>query len=85
VDGAHLLLSDTALPTGFIHLGAPKDHEVVLGLGELVVLLLGIVRQVVSLQGRLLGLALLAKGAMDVALHGSTFFEKMHRLPPWNR
>jgi hypothetical protein len=54
----------------------------VLGLGELIVLLLGIVHQVVSLRGRLLGLALLAKGAMDVALHGSTVFEKMHRLPP---
>ena len=44
VDGVHLLLSDVALLAGFIRQGAPKDHEVALGLGELVVFLLGIVR-----------------------------------------
>jgi hypothetical protein len=48
VDGAHLLLGDVALPTGFIHLGALKDHEAVLSLRELVVLLPGIVRQVIG-------------------------------------
>jgi hypothetical protein len=37
VEGIHLLFGDVALPAGFIHLGAPEDHEVVLGLGELIV------------------------------------------------
>jgi hypothetical protein len=41
VDGVHLPLGDAALPAGFIRLGAPKDHEAALGLGELVVFLLG--------------------------------------------
>jgi hypothetical protein len=54
-------LGDAALPARFIHLGAPKDHKVALALGELVVFLLGTVRQVAGLGGRLLGLALLAK------------------------
>jgi hypothetical protein len=44
VDGAHLLLGDAVLPTGFIHLGALEDHEAVLGLRELTVLLPGVVR-----------------------------------------
>jgi hypothetical protein len=48
VDGAHLLLGDAALPIEFIHLGALKDHEVVLGLREFIVLLLGVVRQVIN-------------------------------------
>jgi hypothetical protein len=39
VDGVHLLLGDVALPVGLIHLEAPEDHEVALGLGELGVLL----------------------------------------------
>jgi hypothetical protein len=34
-----------ALPTGFIRLGAPEDHEAVLNLGELIVFLLGVVHQ----------------------------------------
>ena len=34
VDGIHLLLSDAALLAGFIRLGAPKDHEILLGLGN---------------------------------------------------
>jgi hypothetical protein len=38
--GIHLLLNDVVLLEGFIHLGAPKDHEIVLGLGELIVFLL---------------------------------------------
>jgi hypothetical protein len=69
-------------PVGFIRLGAPEDHEAALDLRELVVFLLGTVRWVDGLRGRLLGLALLAKGAMDVALHGCTVLEKMLRMPP---
>jgi hypothetical protein len=41
VTGAHLLLSDAALPAGFVGIGAPEDHEEALGLGELSVFLLG--------------------------------------------
>ena len=81
VDDIHLLLDDAALSMGFIRLGAPKDHEATLGLRELVVFLLGTVHQVAGLRGRLLGLALLAEGATDVALHGSTILEEMLRLP----
>jgi hypothetical protein len=82
VDGVHLLLDDVVLPVGFILLGAPEDYEVALGLVELIVFLLGTVCWVASLQGRLLGLALLAEGAMDVALHGITILEEMLCLPP---
>ena len=69
VDTVHLLLYDVALPAGFIGLGAPKDHEAALGLRKLIIFLLGAIRWVVGLRGRLLGLALLAEGAIDVALH----------------
>jgi len=48
---------------------------------NLVVFFLGTVCRVASLQGKLLGLALLAKGAMDVALHGSVVLEEMLHLP----
>jgi hypothetical protein len=82
VNGVHLLVSDVALLVGFIHLGAPEDHEVALSLGELVVFLLGIVRRVTSLWGKLLGLALLAEGATDVNLHGRAVLEEMLWLPP---
>jgi hypothetical protein len=84
MDGVHLLLNDAVLPTGFIHLGAPKDHEAELYLEELIVLLMGAVRRVAGLRCRLLGLALLAEGATDVAIHGSAVLEKMLRLPSWN-
>ena len=60
MNGIHLLLGDAALPVGFIRLGALEDHETMLSLGELVVFLLCAVRRVIGLQGRLLGLALLA-------------------------
>ena len=76
VDGIHLLLGDAALLAGLIHLGALKDHE------ELVVFLLGTIHRVIGLRGRLLGLALLAKGATDVALHGGTVLEEMPILLP---
>jgi hypothetical protein len=82
VGGVHLLLGDAALPAGFIRLGAFKDHEAALGLGEHIVFLLGAIRRVTGLQGRLLGLALLAEGAMDVAFHGGAVLEKILRLPP---
>jgi hypothetical protein len=85
VDGVHLLLSDLALLAGFICLGAPEDHEAALDLGEIIVFLLGAIRRVTSLRGRLLGLALLAEGATDVALHGCIVLEKMLRLPPVER
>jgi hypothetical protein len=39
VDGVHLHLSYVALLVGLVRLGAPEDHEVELGLGELGVLL----------------------------------------------
>jgi hypothetical protein len=85
VDGIHLLLSDAVLLTGFICLGALKDHEAALVLGELVVFLQGTACRVTSLRGRLLGLALLAKGATDVALHGCVVLEEMLRLLPMER
>ena len=44
VDGIHLLLGDAALPEGFIHLGAPEDHETSFGLGEPIVFLLDTIR-----------------------------------------
>jgi hypothetical protein len=62
VDGVHLLFGDTALSAGFIRLGAPKDHEAVLGLEELVVFLLGTACWVTDLRSRPLGLAILAEG-----------------------
>ena len=49
VDNVHLLLGDAVVLIGFIRLGAPKDHEAMLGLGELVVFLLGSIRRVTSL------------------------------------
>jgi hypothetical protein len=82
VNGVHLLVGDVALLVGFISLGAPKDHEAALGLGELIVFLLGTVRRVTSLWGKLLGLALLAEGATDVNLHGRVVLEEMLWLPP---
>jgi hypothetical protein len=85
VDGVHLLLSDATLLAGFIYLEAPDDHAAALDLRELVVFLLGAIRWVTSLWGRLLGLALLAEGATDVALHGCIVFEKVLRLPPMER
>jgi hypothetical protein len=85
VDGVHLLLGDAALSARFKCLGAPEDHGAVLGLRELVVCLLGAVCRVTGLQGRLLGLALLAEGATDVALHGGAVLEKMHCLPSVER
>ena len=85
VNSVHLLLDDAALPVGLICLGAPKDHEAALGLGELVVFFLGTVHWVTGLWGRLLGLALLAKGATDVALQGGAVLEKMLHLPPMER
>jgi hypothetical protein len=81
VDSVHLLLSGEALPVGLIRLKAPEGHKAALSLGELVVFLLGIVRLVVDLLGRLLGLALLAEGATDVALHGSAVLEEVPGLP----
>jgi hypothetical protein len=85
VDGIHLLFSDVALLAGFICLGTPEDHEAALDLRELIIFLLGIIRRVTGLWGRLLGLALLAKGATDVALHGGAALEKMLCLAPRNR
>jgi hypothetical protein len=35
MNGIHLLLGDVMLPMGFIGLGAPKDHEAMLGLRKL--------------------------------------------------
>jgi hypothetical protein len=49
VDDVHLLFSDVALPMGLVCLGAPEDHEALLGLGELGVFLLGGVRRHASL------------------------------------
>jgi hypothetical protein len=49
VDNVHLLLVDVALTVGFMHLGAPEDHEAALSLRELVVFILGAVRRVAYL------------------------------------
>jgi hypothetical protein len=57
VNGIHLLLGDAVLSAGFICLGALEDHEAALSLRELIVFLLGAIRRVASLHGRLLGLA----------------------------
>ena len=81
MDCVHLPLGDGALLAGFMCLGAPKDHEVALSLGKLIVFLLGAICWVIGLWGKLLDLALLAKGAMDVALHGSVVLEEMLHLP----
>ena len=81
MDGIHLLLGDVALAR-FICLGALEDHEATLNLGELIVFLLGTVRRVAGLRDRLLGLALLAEGATDVAPHGSAILEEVLCLPP---
>ena len=70
MDSVHLLLSDATLPAGLVRLGVLEDHEALLGLGELGVFVLGIIRRGVSLLGRLLGLVQLAEGATDVAPHG---------------
>ena len=83
MNDVHLLLGDAALLVRFIGLGAPEDHEAALGLKELIVFFLGSVRWVTSLWGRLLGHALLAEGAIDLALFGSIVLEEMLRLPPW--
>ena len=84
MDGIHLLLGDAALMVGLMRLGAPEDHEVALGLGELGVLL-GVVRWFTGIQSLLLGLALLAEGATNVALDGGTIFEEVLHLPPVER
>jgi hypothetical protein len=39
VDGIHLLLSDAELSVGLICLGAPKDHEAMIDLRELGIIL----------------------------------------------
>jgi hypothetical protein len=51
VNDVHLLLGDAALLVRFMHLGAPKDHEAELSLGELIVFLLGTVRRVADFRG----------------------------------
>jgi hypothetical protein len=43
LDSIHLLLSDMALMSGFEGLGAPEDHEALLGLRELGVLSMSII------------------------------------------
>jgi len=81
-NGVHLQLSDVALQVGLVRLGAPKDLEAPFSLGELGVLLLGAICQFASLRDRLLGLALLAKGAMDVDTHGSIKLQEVLCLTP---
>jgi hypothetical protein len=44
VNDIHLLLDYAMLQAGFVRLGAPEDHEAVIGLGELGVILRGSVR-----------------------------------------
>jgi hypothetical protein len=75
------LLGDAALSTGFVCLGAPEDHEATINLQKLGVILWGGVRRLASLGGRLLGLALLAEGAMDVAPDGGAVFEVLLLSP----
>jgi hypothetical protein len=80
MDGMDLLLSDAVVPAGFVCLGAPKDHQAAIGLGELSVFLKGCFGRVASLRGRLLGSALWAKGATDVAPHSGVVFQDMPHL-----
>jgi hypothetical protein len=85
MNDVHLLLYDAALSAGFICLGAPEDHEAMIGLGELGVVLRGGVRWLIGLWGWLLGLALLAEGATDVALDGGAILEEVLHLPSMER
>jgi hypothetical protein len=85
VDDVHLLLSYVALSMGLVRLGAPEDHEIAIDLGELGVVLHGSIHEFASLRGWLLGLALLAKGATDVAPDGGTTFEEVLCLPTVER
>jgi len=80
VDNVHLLLGDAALLAGLVCLGAPKDHEASLDLGELGVLLLGIICWFIGLHSKLLG-NLLAKHPMDVAPNDGVVLEEVLRLP----
>jgi hypothetical protein len=66
LDGIHLLLGDLALRVGFIVLRASEDHQALLGLEELGVLLLPAIVPFADLLCRLLGLALQVKGSSDV-------------------
>jgi hypothetical protein len=84
VDNVHLLLSDVVLLAGFIRLGAPKDHEAMVSLRKLSVIFWGSIHRLASLGGRLLGLALLAEGAMDVASNCGTVFEEVFAYPSCN-
>jgi hypothetical protein len=85
VNDIHLLLGDVAQPTGFVCLGAPEDHEVAIDLGELGVVLWSGVRWLASLWGWLLGLALLAVGATDVAPNDGAVLEEVLHLPSMER
>jgi hypothetical protein len=79
------LLGDAALSTGFVCLGSPEDHEATISLQKLGVILWGGVHRLASLGGRLLGLALLAEGATDVAPDGGAVFEEVLLLSPWSK
>jgi hypothetical protein len=49
VDGIHLLFGDAVLLVRFVGMGAPEDHEAVLGFRELGVFLLGASCRVIGL------------------------------------
>ena len=51
MDGVHLLLDDATLLARLVRLGALKDHEAPLGLGEFGVLLLGAIHRRIGLWG----------------------------------
>ena len=74
MDGVHLLLGDVALLAGLIRLGAPKDHEAMIGLRKLGVVLQDGICRLAGLRGRLLDVALLAEGAANVAPDGGLVF-----------
>ena len=66
-----------------ICLGAPKDHETTIGLGELGVVLWGGVRWFTSLWGCLLGLVLMVEGVTNVAPDGGAVLEELICLPSY--
>ena len=81
VNCVHLMLGDVTLLAGFIYLRTLEDHEASLGLRKLNIFLLDIIHWLASLHDRLLGLTLLAKGAIDIDSNGGTSLKEVIHLP----
>ena len=76
--GRRAMARETVLLGGWLDVGLPSW-------GKVETYLLGTSCQVTGLPDRLLGLALLARGATHVALHGGIVFEEVLCLPPMER